>query len=114
MAFSFLVRRLQGVERNDWKKRVIRITEISESADSVTLKVEGRIVFEWVTTLQQHCLKWLQGKREVLLDFSGVTYIDLNGVAMLKRMISPKLRLINSSALITELLNGNSSHGEEE
>ena len=113
MAFLFLVRRLQEVERNDWKKRVIRISEISESADSVTLRVEGRIVFEWVATLQEHCLQWLQGKREVLLDFSGVTYIDLHGVAMLKRMVSSNLRLINCPALITELLNGNGSHGED-
>ena len=93
---------------------MFRISEISENVDSVTLKVEGRIVFEWVTTLQQHCLKWHQGKREVLLDFSGVTYIDLNGVAMLKRMVSSSIRLINCPALITELLNGNSNDGKDE
>lgn len=88
---------------------MLRITEIFESADSITLTVEGRIVSEWVTVLEQECLKWLQAKPAVLLDFSGVTFIEHNGVAMLKRIASPNLRLINCSALIAELLNGNNN-----
>jgi anti-anti-sigma regulatory factor len=92
---------------------VLRITEISQSADSVTLKVEGRIVSEWVTVLEQECLKWLRVKPEVLLDFSEVTFIEHNGVAMLKRIASPRLRLINCPALIEMLLNGNNYHSEE-
>jgi hypothetical protein len=86
---------------------VLRITEISESAGFVTLKVEGRLVSEWITVLEQKCLKWLQAKPEVPLDFSGVTFIEHNSLAMLKRIASPNLRLINCTALINEMLNGN-------
>lgn len=92
---------------------MLRITEISESADSVTLKVEGRIVLEWVTVLEQECLKWLQAKPEVLLDLSEVTFIEHNGLAMLKRMVSPRLRLINCSTLIHEMLNGNNNQNKQ-
>ena len=88
---------------------MLRITEIFESADSVTLKVDGRIASEWITLLEQECLKWLQAKREVLLDFSEVKFIEHSGVAMLKRIASPNLRLVNCSALIAELLNGNNN-----
>lgn len=91
---------------------MLRITEISESADSITLKVEGRIVSEWVTVLEQECLKWLRTKPEVLLDFSEVKFIEHNGVVMLKRIASPNLRLINCPALIKEMLNGNNSQKE--
>ncbi len=91
---------------------MLRITEISESADSVTLKVEGRIMSEWITVLEQECLKWLRAKPEVLLDFSEVRFIEHNGVAMLKRIASPNLRLINCPALIDMLLNGNNSQDE--
>jgi anti-anti-sigma regulatory factor len=91
---------------------VLRITEISESADSVTLKVEGRIVSEWIAVLEQECLKWLRAKPEVLLDFSEVTFIEHNGVAMLKRIAFPGLRLINCPALINMLLNGNNGQNE--
>ncbi|MCI0748662.1 MAG: STAS domain-containing protein [Verrucomicrobia subdivision 3 bacterium] len=92
---------------------MLRITEISESANSVTLKVEGRIVSEWVTVLEQECLKWLRAKPEVLLDFSEVMFIEHNGVAMLKRIASPSLRLINCPALINELLNGNNNQNKQ-
>ena len=88
---------------------MLRITEISQSADSVTLKVEGEIVSEWVTVLEHECLKWLQAKPEVLLDFSKVTCIGHNGVVMLKRIVSSSLRLIQCPALIHEMLNGNNS-----
>jgi anti-anti-sigma regulatory factor len=88
---------------------VLRITKISESADSVTLKVDGRIVSEWVAVLEQECLKWLRAKPEVLLDFSEVMYIERNGVAMLKRIASSNLRLVNCPALIAEMLNGNNN-----
>jgi hypothetical protein len=73
---------------------VLRITEILQTADSVTLKVDGWIVSEWVTVLEQECIEWLQAKPEVLLDFSEVMFIERNGVAMLKRIASPNLRLI--------------------
>jgi len=91
---------------------VLRITKLSESAGSVTLKVEGRIVSEWVAVLEQECLKWLRAKPEVLLDFSEVTFIEHNGVAMLKRIASTNLRLINCPALIDEMLNGNNDRNE--
>ena len=91
---------------------MLRITEISESADSITLKVEGRIVSEWITVLEQECSKWLHAKSEVLLDFSGVTFIEHSGVAMLERIASPRLQLMNCPTLINELLHGNS--GEKE
>lgn len=110
MAFLFLECSLREMKSNSkWRKWVLRITEISESADSITLKVEGRIVSEWVTVLEQECLKWLRAKPEVLLDFSEVTFIERNGVAMLMRIASPRLRLINCPALIAELLNGNNN-----
>jgi len=44
--------------------------------------------------------------QQVLLDVSGVTFIDGRGVAMLKRMTSTKLQIINCAALLEDLLKG--------
>jgi anti-anti-sigma regulatory factor len=92
---------------------VFRVSKISETDGSVTLNVEGRIVFEWVTTLEEECLQWLQTKKEVRVDCSGVTFIDRNGVAMLKRIASPNLKLINCPVLIAEILNGTDDQHED-
>lgn len=91
---------------------MLRITEILQSADSVTLKVDGWIVSEWVAVLEQECLAWLRAKQEVILDFSDVMFIERNGVAMLKRIACPNIRLINCPKLVDLLLNGNNNQKE--
>jgi anti-anti-sigma regulatory factor len=91
---------------------LLRITKISESAESVTLKVEGRIVTEWVTVLERESTAWLQEKRAVQLDFSEVRFIDNHGVEMMKRITSEKLRCLNCPPLIEEILKGSEDHCE--
>lgn len=91
---------------------MLRITKIFESAESVTLKVEGLIVTEWVAVLERESTAWLQEKRAVQLDFSEVRFIDNHGVEMLKRITSEKLRCLNSPPLIEEILKGNDEHYE--
>lgn len=91
---------------------MLRITKVSENAESVTLKVEGLIVGEWVTVLEQECTAWLQEKRSVQLDFSEVRFIDNYGVEVLKRITSKKLRRLNCPPLIEEILKGKGEHFE--
>jgi len=91
---------------------LLRITKIFENADSVILKLEGRIISDWVTVLEQECLKWFQEKQQALLDFSEVTFIDNRGVEMLKRVLSPKVQCLNCPPFIEEMLKGNEEHSE--
>lgn len=91
---------------------MLRITKIFESAEAVTLKVEGRIVTDWVTVLEQESLALLQQKQQVSLDFSEVGFIDNHGVEMLKRIASEKLRCLNCPPLIEEILKETEEHAE--
>lgn len=85
---------------------MLRITTIAESPSLTTLKLEGRIVSDWVSLLEQECLTLLHEKQQVLLDLSEVTFIDGRGVEMLKRIAGENLKVINSSAFIESLLRG--------
>jgi hypothetical protein len=40
------------------------------------------------------------------LDVAEVTFIDRRGVKMLRRITSDRLRIINASAFITDLIEG--------
>jgi anti-anti-sigma regulatory factor len=71
----------------------------------VTLKVEGRIVSQWVALLEHECLLLRQKKQYVVLDFSSVTFIDSQGLEMLKQLLSQKIKIINCPAYILETLN---------
>ena len=82
---------------------MLRITEKAQSSSCTNLKVEGRIVSSWVGLLENKCRKLLQNQSTVVLDFSEVTFIDAQGLAMLKRLASPQLLLVNSPPFIEEL-----------
>ena len=85
---------------------MLRITKVAESPSAVSMKLEGRITTDWVSLLEQECLRVLQEKRELVLDFSEVSFVDEHAVEMLGRMSGKKIRVINCCALIKDLLKG--------
>jgi len=86
---------------------VLRITEVVDSGIETTLHVEGRIVSEWVGVLQEECWRVLQeSSRRLRLDLQAVTYIDPRGVLALRRLTTEGVALVNSSAFIDGLLEG--------
>ena len=89
---------------------MLRITRVVDSITSVTLKVEGQIASDWISVLKCECLSVLRDKRELVLDFSGVAFINAEGVKMLNRLKSlgvppERLQIVNSSPLIEDLVN---------
>ncbi|MBI2205094.1 MAG: hypothetical protein HYU41_14695 [Candidatus Rokubacteria bacterium] len=86
---------------------MLRITKTTEpGADAVTLQVEGRVVSEWVDVLERECCKALQEARTIRLDLGGVTFIDGRGVALFRRVGTPRLIVVNCSAFLQDLLRG--------
>lgn len=83
---------------------MLRIEKVSEDADSVTLRLEGRVVAQWVTALEEECRRVLQGSKRLNLDLVGVTFVDRAGVAMLGKMNGERVRVVSSSPFLRELL----------
>jgi len=79
---------------------MLKINEITKSNDEVNLIIEGKIIADWVRELEKQCLIYTeQGNSDVVLDFTGVTYIDEEGLAMLRKY-KRKIRIINSQPYI--------------
>ena len=84
---------------------MLRITETSEDEKTVTLKLGGKVVGTSVSDLEKLCLHYRDGKNKtVVLDFSGVTFIDNNGVRMLEKIKNERIQIINCSLFIRSLL----------
>lgn len=83
---------------------MLRVTTTDERSTTVKLKVEGRIASEWTDVLERECRARLQQRRSVLLDFSGVTFVDRSGVELLKSLSGEDIEIINCSAFIEGLL----------
>lgn len=83
---------------------MLRITKVTDGPRKVTLKLEGRIVAEWVSLLAKECLDLRAQKMNVLLDCSDVSYVDDNGAEMLRRVMSESVATLGCSGLVDSLL----------
>lgn len=84
---------------------MFRITPMSEDGQTVHLKVEGRVVGDWVPELDQVCGSCLSQNKKVVLDFTEVTFMDRRGVNVLKGLLRERVQITGAS-LITQALLG--------
>ena len=83
---------------------MLRITQVSLTASVVTLKVEGRVASDWVQVLEEECRRHTGDGRDVQLDFTEVSMIDCDGIAMLRRLTRSRVAIVKASPLIRALL----------
>lgn len=83
---------------------MLRIEKVGEDAATVTLRLEGRVVAQWVTALEEECQRVPRGPKRLILDVAGVTFIDRDGVAMLGKMNGKRVQVVNYSPFLQELL----------
>jgi ABC-type transporter Mla MlaB component len=83
---------------------MLRITKISGNGTTVTLKLEGQIVSDWVRELERECRVALAQGRRVHLDFAHVTFVDEPGCALLRNLVCDELDIVHCPALIRSFL----------
>ena len=85
---------------------MLRISKVYENPSGVKLKLEGRIVSEWVSILEEKILECLKKNKKLLLDFSELRFVDEHGMEMLRRLPPEKIAITNCPRFIEELLKG--------
>lgn len=83
---------------------MLRITTIRNDGAPVQLKLEGKIAREWALLLEQECRTHIARRRHVVLDMAGVTFLDGQGITMLRNLPGRYVTVVNHSDFITELL----------
>ena len=86
---------------------MLKITKLMASDSSaVLLRLEGQVVGPWVETLRQACkeARSRDGGNGIVLDLSGVSYIDAHGVALFRELVTQRAELTNGSVYIAEQL----------
>jgi anti-anti-sigma regulatory factor len=89
---------------------LLRISSANEARSPVVLTVEGDLVGDWVPLLQTECLRRLDARKPVELNFAGVGFIDRVGVAMVHGLFARGVRVVGASALVKALLDHDSQH----
>ena len=80
------------------------IEKREQSCSEVTLKLEGQLLGDWVSVLEEECRKMLEEQKRLTLEMAEVTYVNQRGVELLRRLAAEKVQLANCSPLIENLL----------
>ena len=83
---------------------MLRLTRTTRLPQEVTLLLEGQIVAEWVELLEAECLTLLRTDQKVLLDLSGVSYLDRRAARLLRDLAARSVSLVNTPPLVAELV----------
>ncbi len=85
---------------------MLKISKIAQDNENLTLKLDGKIEGVYTDELEQSCKCTCAGdKKTITLDFSGVTFIDEEGLAALSRLKDGRLKIVRCSPFIRTLLN---------
>ena len=92
---------------------MIRITVETQTPQEVLLKVEGNISAHTIDVLSTEGERWLQVKERLVLELSGVRFIDATGMGLLRSWSGEKLRVHGASRFIRMLLERGGVYGGE-
>ena len=80
----------------------IWITKVFEDTALVRLKVDGQIIGDWASVLEDECSRYRDQGRAVVLDFTDVCFVGPQAVGMLRRLISDGVKIVDLHPLIEE------------
>jgi len=72
----------------------------------VMLRVDGRIVGPWVEELRKECKTCLAKEKRLIIDLSGVSFIDEHGVKVLNELRKGRVEVRGCSLFLSGLLDG--------
>ena len=81
---------------------MLKISQAGTPNQSVTLKLEGRVVGPWVEELRRICEPFLTEDRALRLDLAEVSYVDAEGIATLNSFKTRGVRLKNCSPFVEQ------------
>ena len=84
---------------------MLKITT-TPSQRGTTLRLEGRIVGDWVGELSRAVAAARPAANPIALDLSGVTFVDASGAVFLRSAAASGIGLANPSEFISDLIRG--------
>ena len=87
---------------------MLKISQLSGSDHEVILRVEGQVLGPWVDELRRICAEAVSrntaGTPQLVLDLASVSFLDANGIALLRQLVTGRVSITNYSMFIAEQL----------
>lgn len=83
---------------------MLRIVEENLTNDSMTLRLDGRLISQWVGLLRSSCEQAFHNDGRLILDLAGVSFADPEGVQLLRQLEQQQVTIVNCSPFLREQL----------
>ena len=84
---------------------MLRIDTI-ETDDAALLRLEGRMIGPWVAEVRRSCDDALARRRRLTLDLASVSFVDADGVTLLRELTRRRVALANTTPFVAAQLEG--------
>ena len=81
---------------------MLRISTIESTEEMVKIRIDGQISGEGVKLLQKTCKAHLEKGLPLSIDLQNVSFVDRDGIVMLRKLTENKVDLLNASPFIAE------------
>ncbi len=80
--------------------------DTTEDGGRAVLRLEGRVIGAWVEEVRRSCRAALDRGAAVTLDLSAVSFVDADGVVLLRELASRHVALANTTPFVAAQLRG--------
>ena len=84
---------------------MLRIDTIEDRGTAI-FRLEGRVIGAWVDEARRSCRDALGRGVAVTLDLSAVSFVDADGVVLLRELASRQVALANTTPFVAAQLRG--------
>lgn len=85
---------------------MLRISRVEALDEAVMLRLEGQLRGPWVEQLRRSCEQLLTTGSGLILDLTEVSFIDMDGIALCRRLRDRKVVFLHCSPFVAEQLKG--------
>ncbi len=84
---------------------MLRIDTI-EDGRQLILRLEGRVIGAWVEEVRRSCSEALRRGVPLTLDLRAVSFVDTDGIVLLRELASRQVGLANTTPFVAAQLEG--------
>ena len=84
------------------KTRMLKITRAVLSRQEITLRLDGRVAGQWVGLLKESAESALGDGMNLTIDLKNISFIDCEGIALLKSLMCRGVDPINAPLFVAE------------
>jgi anti-anti-sigma regulatory factor len=81
---------------------MLKITKVIESNQAITLLLDGSVTGQWIDLLRESAESVLELKMRLTLDLQNISFIDCEGLAVIKSLMGKGVRQVNAPLFVAD------------